>query len=75
MLRQFALKDLERVIEINPQFGEAHLLIGKLQALPGGDQHRAEKAANAAVRCSRRTASRRPRPWSSASSAKKTPTG
>jgi tetratricopeptide (TPR) repeat protein len=49
LLWNYALKDLERAIEVTPQFGEAHLLIARLHALPGGDPQRAEKAANAAV--------------------------
>jgi len=49
VLRQFALRDLERVIELLPEFGEAHMLICRLQALPEGDRERAAKAASAAV--------------------------
>jgi tetratricopeptide (TPR) repeat protein len=49
LLRQFALQDLERVIEVNPTLGDAHLLIARLHALPGGDAVRGEKAAGAAV--------------------------
>ncbi len=49
VLRQFALRDLERVIKLLPEFGEAHMLIGRLQALPSGDRERAAKAAGAAV--------------------------
>jgi tetratricopeptide (TPR) repeat protein len=50
LLRQFALKDLERAIEVAPDLGAAHLLIAKLHVLPGGDRERAVKAAAAAVR-------------------------
>jgi tetratricopeptide (TPR) repeat protein len=49
VLRQFALRDLERVIKLMPEFGEAHMLIGQLQALPDGDRVRATKAASAAL--------------------------
>lgn len=49
LLRQFALRDLERAVEVEPSLGDAHLLIAKLQGLPGGDVPRAVKAASAAV--------------------------
>jgi len=49
LLRQFALQDLERVIEVSPALGDAHLLIARLHALPGGDSLRGAKAAGAAV--------------------------
>jgi tetratricopeptide (TPR) repeat protein len=49
LLRQLALRDLERAVEVAPTLGEAHLLIAKLHLLPGGDMSRAEQAASAAV--------------------------
>lgn len=49
VLRQFALQDLERVVEVNPELGDAHLLIARLHALPAGDSLRGAKAAGAAV--------------------------
>lgn len=49
LFRQIALRDLERAIELAPELGEAHLLIGRLHALPGGETARAVKAAAAAV--------------------------
>jgi tetratricopeptide (TPR) repeat protein len=49
LLRQFALRDLERAIEVAPTLADAHLLIAKLHILPGGDTVRAEQAASAAV--------------------------
>jgi tetratricopeptide (TPR) repeat protein len=49
LLRQFALRDLERAVEIEPTLGDAHLMIAKLHLLPGGETVRAEKAASAAV--------------------------
>jgi len=49
LLRQFALRDLERAVEVEPTLGDAHLLIAKLHGLPGGEAARAEKAASAAV--------------------------
>lgn len=50
LLRQFALRDLERAIELDPTMGEAHMLIAKLQTLPGGDRGQAEKAASTAAK-------------------------
>lgn len=49
VLRQFAMRDLEKVIKLNPKFGDAHMLISRLSVLPGGDRERAIQAANAAV--------------------------
>lgn len=47
--RRLAMKDLNRVIEIDPKMGSAQLLIAKLQALPGGDRKTAKQAANQAI--------------------------
>ncbi|MBC8874614.1 MAG: tetratricopeptide repeat protein [Planctomycetes bacterium] len=49
VLRQFALRDLEKVVTRDPGFGDAHMLIGRLNVLPGGDRERAIKAASAAA--------------------------
>jgi len=49
LLRQFALKDLERAIEVTPGLADAHLLAARLHALPGGDAQRGAQAAGAAV--------------------------
>ncbi len=49
LLRQFALRDLERAVEVAPELGDGHLLIAKLHLLPGGDVVRAEQAASAAI--------------------------
>jgi tetratricopeptide (TPR) repeat protein len=49
LLRQFALRDLERAVEVAPTLGDAHLLLAKLHLLPGGDAVRAEQAASAAI--------------------------
>jgi len=49
LLRQFALKDLGRAVEVNPTLGDAHLLIARLHVLPGGDAQRGSQAAGAAV--------------------------
>lgn len=49
LLRQLALKDLDRAIELNPTLGDAHLLLARLHALPGGDAQRGAQAAGTAV--------------------------
>lgn len=43
-LRQIALSDLQRAVEIDPSLTEAHLLIGRLQTLPLGDPNAARRA-------------------------------
>ncbi len=48
--RQLAMQDLERALEVDPNMGSVHLLIGRLQALPGGDTERSRKAVDEAVR-------------------------
>ncbi len=50
VIRQVALKDLERALKAEPNLPDAHLLIVKLQALPGGDLREARKSADAAVK-------------------------
>ena len=42
-IRQFAVNDLLRVIEIDNDIWEAHLLMGRLQALPLGDPKTAKR--------------------------------
>lgn len=42
-VRQFAVNDLMRIIELNPQVWESHLLMGRLQALPAGDPKTAKR--------------------------------
>ncbi|MCU0978915.1 MAG: tetratricopeptide repeat protein [Pirellulaceae bacterium] len=49
LMRDVAAKHLERAVEVSPTLGDAHLLIARLQALPGGDAARGAKAAGAAV--------------------------
>jgi tetratricopeptide (TPR) repeat protein len=48
-IRQVAMKDLERAIKADPNLVEAHMLIAKLQALPGGDLKVAKSSIDAAV--------------------------
>lgn len=50
LVRQFALKDLEKAKQHDPELPDVHLLEAKLQALPGGDTKAAEKAIDEAVR-------------------------
>jgi tetratricopeptide (TPR) repeat protein len=49
VLRKVALPDLERAVQVAPKLAEAHLLIARLHAWPGGDRERALKAAGAAI--------------------------
>ena len=49
LLRQAAMQSLEKALDFDPNMGEAHLLIAKLQVLPQGDSKRALKAASGAV--------------------------
>ena len=48
-MRAFAMRDLNEVVERDPKIGQAHLMIARLQALPGGNQERAAAAAAKAL--------------------------
>lgn len=48
-LRSEALRDLERAVENDPTLVDGHLLIARLNTLPGGDSARAIQAASAAI--------------------------
>jgi tetratricopeptide (TPR) repeat protein len=48
-MRAFALRDLGEVVERDPQLGQAHLMIARLESLPRGDRERARKAAEKAL--------------------------
>ena len=48
-LRTLALSDLEKAIDAQPDLGEAHILIAKLQGLPQGDPDKAKAAIAKAV--------------------------
>ncbi len=48
-LRELAMTDLEKVVTRDAKQGTAHLMIAKLQSLPGGVRTRALQAANKAV--------------------------
>ena len=48
-LRTLALADLEKAVAAQPDLGEAHILIAKLQALPQGDRDKALAAVGKAI--------------------------
>ena len=50
LLRQFALRDLRKIVKYDPDMGDAHLMTAKLQLLPGGDRKEAQAAANKAIK-------------------------
>ncbi len=49
-MRQIGLADLERALQFDPGLAEAHLLVARLQSLPGGDRKRAMMAINELVK-------------------------
>ena len=51
-IRRLAMTDLERALKNDPNFAAGHLLIGKLEAMPGGDRDRARKSFDEAIRLS-----------------------
>lgn len=48
-LRQMAVSDLRRAVEQDPSLADAHLLLARLEAQPGGDRVRAREAAGQAL--------------------------
>ena len=48
-IRSFAMRDLNEVVARDPGFGTAHLMIARLEALPGGNRERAATAATKAI--------------------------
>jgi tetratricopeptide (TPR) repeat protein len=48
-IRAFAMRDLEEVVGRDPRIGGAHLMIARLQVLPGGDKEQASQAAAKAL--------------------------
>lgn len=48
-IRAFAMRDLEEAVGRDATLGSAHLMIARLQALPGGDRKRAAAAAATAL--------------------------
>lgn len=48
-MRSFAMRDLNEAVRRDPKLGEAHLMIARLEALPGGNRERARDAAEKAT--------------------------
>lgn len=48
-MRAFAMRDLEEIVDRDPELGQAHLMIARLEALPQGNRDRAGKAARKAL--------------------------
>ena len=48
-MRSFAMRDLNEAIRRDPKLGQAHLMIARLEALPGGNRDRARTAAKQAI--------------------------
>jgi len=48
-IRTAAVRDLERAVEFQEKFGNAHLLLARLYSLPAGSDEKAAKHANIAV--------------------------
>jgi len=48
-IRAFAMRDLNEVVARDPGFGSVHLMIARLEALPGGNRERAKAAATKAL--------------------------
>jgi tetratricopeptide (TPR) repeat protein len=58
-LRQFALTDLQRALELDKNLWEAHLLVGRLQALPLGDPNAARRSLTKVINAKDATAEQR----------------
>ncbi len=48
-MRTFAMRDLNEVVQRDPNMGQAHLMIARLESLPNGDDERAGAAAKKAL--------------------------
>ena len=48
-MRAFALRDLGEIVDRDPKLGQAHLMIGRLEALPRGNRARARESAEKAL--------------------------
>jgi len=48
-LRAFAMRDLEEILERDPNLGQAHLMVARLEVLPQGDNDRAAAEARKAL--------------------------
>ncbi len=49
-LRDLAQRDLERAVQLTPETAQGQYLLGRLQALPGGDKEKALQALSAAIK-------------------------
>ena len=48
-IRAFAMRDLNEVVARDPSYGSVHLMMARLEALPGGNRERAKAAAAKAL--------------------------
>jgi tetratricopeptide (TPR) repeat protein len=48
-IRAFAMRDLNEVVARDPIYGSVHLMMARLEALPGGNRERAKAAATKAL--------------------------
>ncbi len=48
-VRRRTIADLEKAIENNPKLADAHILMAKIQTLPGGSRERAMQSLNTAI--------------------------
>ena len=48
-MRSFAMRDLNELVKRDPKLGLAHLMIARLQALPGGNPDAAKESAEKAI--------------------------
>ena len=48
-IRAFAMRDLNEVVARDPSFGAVHLMIARLEVMPGGNRERAKAAATKAL--------------------------
>ncbi len=49
-MRSFAMRDLNELVKRDPKLGLAHLMIARLQALPGGNPDTAKKSSEKAIK-------------------------
>ena len=48
-MRDLAMADLDRLLKYNPRFGDALLLVARLQMLPGGEREKSVNSVNLAL--------------------------
>ena len=48
-IRAFAMRDINEVVARDPSYGSVHLMMARLEALPGGNRERAKAAATKAL--------------------------